>query len=305
MIIHAFRRKLASIGGAGLIAALALAAALPVQAALFDDTEARQRIEATNQRLDQIRRQIEDRIAALEQQIKNQGLVDIFNQIEQLKSDVARLRGQLEVITFELSEAQKRQRDLYVDLDSRMRRLEAAGAAAPGPAAGDIPGASGSTARPALPGGGFGPPPGAGSAPAPAAVIAPRAPEGAGDANAEQRAYDAALDQFKSGNYGAAVTGFAGFVRSYPRSPLAPSAQYWIGNAQFAQRDFRGAIASQRQLITAYPESQKVPDAMLNVASSQFELGDTTQSRRTLEDLIARYPQSEAAAKARQRLAIR
>lgn len=308
MIIHPFRCKLPRLGGAGLIALIALMAAAPAPAALFDDTEARQRIEATNLRLDQTRRQIEERIAALEQQIKNQGLVDIFNQIEQLKSDVARLRGQLEVITFELSEAQKRQRDLYVDIDSRMRRLEAAGAAAPGPAAGDVPGASGSAVRPALPGGGFGPPPSAGNvagAPAPSAAITPRAPDGAGDANAEQRAYDAALDQFKSGNYGAAVTGFAGFVRSYPRSPLAPSAQYWIGNAQFAQRDFRGAIASQRQLIAAYPESQKVPDAMLNVASSQFELGDATQSRRTLEDLVARYPQSEAAAKARQRLAIR
>ena len=308
MIIHAFRRQLAHIGGAGLIALIALMAAAPAHPALFDDTEARQRIEATNVRLDQTRRQIEERIAALEQQIKSQGLVDIFNQIEQLKSDVARLRGQLEVITFELSEAQKRQRDLYVDLDSRMRRLEAGGAAAPGPAAGDVPGASAGAARAGSLGAGFGPPPSAGSvagSPTAAAASTPRATEGAGDANAEQRAYDAALDQFKSGNYGAAVTAFAGFVRSYPRSALAPSAQYWIGNAQFAQRDFRGAIASQRQLIAAYPESQKVPDAMLNVATSQFELGDATQSRRTLEDLIARYPQSEAAAKARQRLAIR
>lgn len=308
MIIHAFRRQLARIGEAGLIALIALMAAAPAHAALFDDTEARQRIEATNVRLDQTRRQIEERIAALEQQIKSQGLVDIFNQIEQLKSDVARLRGQLEVITFELSEAQKRQRDLYVDLDSRMRRLEAGGAAASGPAAGDVPGASASAVRSGSLGAGFGPPPSAGNvagSPTAAAANTPRAPEGAGDANAEQRAYDAALDQFKSGNYGGAVTAFAGFVRSYPRSALAPSAQYWIGNAQFAQRDFRGAIASQRQLIAAYPESQKVPDAMLNVATSQFEIGDATASRRTLEDLIARYPQSEAAAKARQRLAIR
>lgn len=301
-----FRRRFARAGCAGLIA---LSAAMPAQAALFDDTEARQRIEATNVRVDQIRRQIDERIAALEQQIKSQGLVDIFNQIEQLKSDVARLRGQLEVITFELSEAQKRQRDLYVDLDSRMRRLEASGAAAAAPAANEAPGASGGVAGGGAGGAGFGPPPSGGSASgspaAPAAAFTPRAPLGAGDANAEQRAYDTALDQFKSGNYGAAVTGFAGFVRSYPRSPLAPSAQYWIGNAQFAQRDFRGAIASQRQLIAAYPESQKVPDAMLNIATSQFELGDATASRRTLEDLIVRYPQSEAAAKARQRLAIR
>ena len=80
--------------------ALALAAALPVRAALFDDNEARQRIEQTNQRIDQIRKVLDDRIAALDTQIKNQGLVDNLNQLEQLKRDMALLRGQLEVITY-------------------------------------------------------------------------------------------------------------------------------------------------------------------------------------------------------------
>ena len=54
-----------------------------------------------------------------------------------------------------------------------------------------------------------------------------------------------------------------------------------------------------------YPDSQKAPDALLNIATSQFELGDAAGSRRTLEDLVSRHPQSEAAAKARQRLAVR
>ena len=65
----------------------------------------------------------------------------------------------------------------------------------------------------------------------------------------EQRAYDAALDQFKRGDYAGAIAGFQSFVKSYPRSPLAASAQYWVGNAQFARKDYRSAIASQRQLI--------------------------------------------------------
>ena len=123
------------------------------------------------------------------------------------------------------------------------------------------------------------------------------------DVAAEQRAYDAALDQFKSGNYSAAVASFQAFVRTYPRSPLAASAQYWLGNAQFAQKDFRGAIATQRQLLATFPDSQKVPDALLNIASCQVELGDTAGARRTLEEIVARHPSSEASVKARQRLA--
>src|SRR3712207_5115290 len=85
-------------------------AAPPARSALFYDNEARARIEQTNQRLDTVRKVLDERIAALETQVRNQALVDLVNQIEQLRSDVAKLRGQLEVITYELGEAQKRQR---------------------------------------------------------------------------------------------------------------------------------------------------------------------------------------------------
>jgi tol-pal system protein YbgF len=259
-----------------LAAALLVASfAQATQAALFDDEEARKRIEATNTRLAQVQKQLEDRVAALEAQMKSQGLMDLFTQVEAIRADVARLRGQIEVLVHEQEQSQKRQRDLYVDLDSRLRKLESA----PAPAA---------------------------VAP-PAAAAAPTAAAGSAvpDAGAEQRGYDAALEQFKAGNYGAAISGFSGFIKANPKSPLAASAQYWIGNAQFAQRDFRGAIATQRQLIATYPDSQKVPDALLNIATSQAELGDATQSRRTLDELIAKHPQSEAAAKARQRIGLR
>jgi len=277
----------------GCVLLLASLVAIPARAALFDDDEARKRIDATNQRLNQIQRTLEERMTALENQLKSQGLVELFNQLEQIKADVSKLRGQIEVLTYEQEQQQKRQRDLYVDLDSRLRKIES-GASAPGSPSG-APSPSGS-----LPPG----PPSVASA-SPAAPAAPPVAPAPLAATAEQRDYDAALDQFRAGKYPAAVASFTSFVKTYPKSPLAPSAQNWLGNAQFAQKDYRGAINSQRQLVAAYPDSAKVPDALLTIASSQFELGDSAASRRTLEDLIKKYPQSEAAAKARQRLAIR
>jgi tol-pal system protein YbgF len=268
-----------------LAALAAVIVALPARSALFDDDEARKRIEATNQRLTQVQKQLEDRIAALETQLKSQGLAELFSQVEQLKSDLARLRGQIEVLTYEQEQQQKRQRDLYVDLDSRLRKLEG-GPAAGGPAAEAGPAGA----------------PGPSGAAAPVNPGVANLPAGPPPSAAEQRAYDAALEQFKAGRYAPAIASFGTFVKTYPKSTLAPSAQYWIGNAQFAQRDFRAAIASQRQLIAMYPDSPKVPDALLNVATSQFELGDAQASRRTLDELIARYPQADAAAKARARL---
>lgn len=287
--------------GAALRAiALALALVLgthAAHAALFDDEEARKRITATNTRLDQLQKDLEARLAAIEQQVKNQGL-DLLRDLDALKADVARIRGQIEVLTYELAEAQKRQKDLYVDLDSRMRKLEAG-----------VPGAAPTTGGPdpAVPAGTPGAPvagtlaPG-GTVPAGAPPVAvPATPA----TPAEQKAYDAALDQFKRGDYPGAITGFQSFVKAYPRSSLAASAQYWVGNAQFARKDYRGAIASQRQLIQLWGDSPKVPDALLNIASAQSELGDNPAARRTLEELITKYPQSESAAKAKQRLGVR
>jgi tol-pal system protein YbgF len=263
-----------------LVVAAQLAIA-PAHAAIFDDDEARKRIELLKSRIDQLESSLNARVGTLESAIKSQGLVDLLRDVEQIKADMAKVRGQYEVLTYELEQAQKRQRDLYIDLDGRLRMLDgAACGVSPAPAATAVPPATTD-----------------GAAPTPS-----RTPPAAGDIAGEQRAYDAALDQFKSANYAAAVASFQAFARTYPRSPLAPSAMYWAGNAQYALKDYRAAIATQRQLIATYPDSQKVPDAMLNIASCQLELGDAGGVRRTLEDLVAKYPNSEAGGKARQRL---
>src|SRR4030088_544899 len=90
---------------------------------MFDDDEARKRIETLRGRVDQIERSLAQRLDALE--TKNAGVVDLFRDVEQIKGDIAKLRGQYEVLTYELEQAQKRQRDLYLDLDSRLRKIEA------------------------------------------------------------------------------------------------------------------------------------------------------------------------------------
>jgi tol-pal system protein YbgF len=293
------------------------------QAGLFDDEEARKQVAETKRRVEDVNRQLDARIVELESTIKSQGLLDLFTQVEALRSDIAKLRGQIEVLNNEMESTQKRQRDLYVDLDTRMRKVEtaqqqaaAAAAAAAAAVAVPVPGTVlpplAGAAGPASPGapevaaGQSGPVvPGVGptgpAAAVPGITARPGAP--AADITAEQRAYDAALDQFKSGNYSATLQSFVNFVKTYPKSPLAPSAQYWVGNAYYALKDYRAAIASQRQLLTMYPDSQKVPDAMLNISSSQIELADTAGAKRTLDDLVQRYPASEAAERAKKRLA--
>ena len=120
---------------ARLIAAAALvAAAGAAHAGLFDDDEARKRIEEL--RAEQVRatREVTDRLQRLEEGVKNLGVVDLLRQIEQLNAEIARIRGQLEVLANQNEQVAKRQRDFYLDLDSRLKRLEGGpGRTWPGP----------------------------------------------------------------------------------------------------------------------------------------------------------------------------
>ncbi|MEZ0271988.1 MAG: tol-pal system protein YbgF, partial [Methylophilaceae bacterium] len=97
---------------------------------------------------------------------------------------------------------------------------------------------------------------------------------------------------------------FDKFVQAYPNSKYAPSAQYWIGYANFSQKNYKAAIASQQVLIQRYPDNQKVPDAMFNIANSQIQLADLDAAKQTLRALLDKYPNSDAAPLAKKRLTV-
>jgi len=246
---------------ARLAVALVAALWLPSAAgALFDDDEARRRIEVLRQQVESNARALEERLARIEDR---RPLVDLASQIEALRTELSRMRGQLEVLANQIDTADKRQKDLYVDIDTRLRKLEQPKE----PAAAEKPPAENATPA------------------------------------AETKGYEAALNQFKLGNYPLAISAFQGFLVTYPTSRLAASAQYWIGNAHFAQRDYKQAIAAQQKLLQSWPDDAKAPDAMLNIATSQEALNDRRGAQKTLEALLAKYPGTPAAASAKQRLA--
>jgi tol-pal system protein YbgF len=105
-----------------LLGSLLLALSAPVRAGLFDDDVARQRIQRLS---DEVAQLSTDASRRLEDAQKNQ--LDFINQMEAVKADIARLRGQVEELTYNLDAAQKRQKDFYFDLDNRLRKLESSG----------------------------------------------------------------------------------------------------------------------------------------------------------------------------------
>lgn len=118
----------------------------------------------------------------------------------------------------------------------------------------------------------------------------------------EKADFDAALGIFRAGQFAQAQTAFAEFVKRYPQSGYNASALFWLGNAQYATRNYNEAIANFRSMLSLAPDHAKAPEAVLSIANCQIELKDTRAARRTLEDLTKAYPQSEAAQAGRERL---
>jgi tol-pal system protein YbgF len=235
-----------------MIAALMAAfscASLSAHAALFGDDEARRAILDVRTKVDNMQQSKADNSAVLE----------LSNQNDQLRQEIARLNGQIEVLSNEVANIQQRQKDFYVDLDNRLRKLEP-----------QVIAVDGKDATVEL---------------------------------SEQRIYDNALALFKAGDYKKSGAAFADFLQRYPQSAYAPSAQYWIGNAYYAQRDYKNAIAAQQTLLKKYPGNPKGADALLNIASSYTELKDRPAAKKALESLVAQYPNAPAAQTAKERLA--
>ncbi|HUI99493.1 MAG TPA: tol-pal system protein YbgF [Usitatibacter sp.] len=278
-------------------AAFALASA-SAHAGLFSDDEARRQVEQLRQEIAQQSKDNDARIHKLEDQMSHIGVVELVQQIQQLNEQIARLRGKIEVLENDNEQLQKRQREFYLDLDSRLKRVEGANAAPgstgapPSGGAGSSP--AGSPGAAAGAGGGFGPAPGVADA-------KPQA-QSREDQAREMKAYDAASNLFRRNDFASAVDAFRAFLKDYPASPLAPNASYWIGISYANLRDYPKALAAQQELLAQHPQSAKAPDALLAIAAIQAEQGQGGAARDTLEDLIARYPSSDAAGKARTRL---
>lgn len=238
--------------------------------------------------------QLRERVNRLEAQQQGQGIIQLLNQVEALRTEVAALRGSQQEMAHMQQNADRRQKELFANFDDRLResdqrlrefdqrmreldqRLREL-ASRPAPAAETIrlqPSASLMVPQPTA--------------------------AGAVDPEAEGRRYDAALALFRAGDYRAAVTAFQEFLRQYPSGALASNGHYWLGLSHFALGEFREAAASQLRLLKDFPLSAKVPDAMVNLARAQIQMGDIETARTTLEQVIARYPVSRAAEVARQ-----
>ncbi len=119
---------------------------------------------------------------------------------------------------------------------------------------------------------------------------------------AEKTEFEKAMAFFRQADFSAAQTALSSFLLRYGSSAYVPSALFWLGNAQYANKAYKDSMANFQKLLKIAPQHPRAAEAMLAISNVQIELKDTKAARKTLEDLIAAYPQAETAGTARDRL---
>jgi tol-pal system protein YbgF len=241
-------------------------------AGLFDDEEARRAILDLRQRVEAVRLESEKKVADETRRATDEtaqlrrSLLDLQNQIEALRGDVARATGQNEQLTRDIADTRRQLAEVQ-----RLQKDASQGV--------DERLRKFEPVKVSVDGREF--------------SVEPF----------EKRDFEAALAIFRKGDFAASQTAFVDFLKRYPLSGYGPSALFWLGNAQYATRDYKEAVINFRSLLSLSPDHVRAPEAVLSIANCQVELKDTKAARKTLEDLLKAYPQSEAAGAAKERLA--
>ena len=102
--------------------------------------------------------------------------------------------------------------------------------------------------------------------------------------------------------YEEAGRAFGQFLASFPQSPLADNAQYWLAETQYVRGQYQPALAEFQKVLDRYPQSAKLPDALLKVGYCQGELGNREAARTALQQVMRQFPDTTAARLASQRL---
>jgi tol-pal system protein YbgF len=244
-----------------------------------------------------------ERVQRLEQQAQGaqgQSNLELLNRIQELQTEIQALRGLIEQQAFEIEGLKRRQREQYIDLDTRIGRIE-----------GRPPGAAGGAGlapEPLAPGQlvieepDLRPPLEPELATSPIAPGVDRPPQLVADPADERRAYDEAFQALKDGRYAEAARRFQAFQERFPDGQFADNAQYWLGESYYVTQNYRVALEAFRQLIERFPNSAKVPDALLKIGYCHYELREWEEAERVLNQVVQRYPDTTVARLAQGRL---
>lgn len=215
--------------------------------------------------------ELEGRLINLEAIIKNGSLSDMLNQIEFLKQDVSKLRGDMETFRHLTETIEQRQKDLYQELDTRLRKIE------------EKSSVSNSVS---------------------VSKEMDTSPSSATQGPSDQDMLDEANQFLDALKYKEAFQAYTNLIKQFPNSTSLPDAKYGLANTQFNLKNYKAAIGTYQKLLDQHPDYAKNPEALLGLANAQIQLALISDAKKTLKDLIKKYPKSDAIQNAQKRLKV-
>ncbi len=273
--------------------------------ALFEDEGARKKLNDIQDQLNALQSSIEfeinEKFTNFEKSNKvDPKLINKFSErINSLFDDLAKLRGEVEVLTYSLQTSEERQKVLYKELNERLQKIEESAL--------KIENNVNSVESPTenkplaqnnliiqedevLP------------------EIAPEPiPEAADlpplvDKNLEYQEFEDAKKLITATKYKEAFDALDKFVVNYPSSELLPEAKYNLGYTQFALKNYKAAINTFNKIVLEYPDNPIAPNSLYQVSNSQIQITRITKAKQTLRSLIKKYPNADIIPSAKKRL---
>jgi tol-pal system protein YbgF len=225
---------------------------------------------------------MEARLIRIERVLDNDSVIALAGQIDELRNETQLLRGEIETLQFSMDNSAEGQRNLYLDLDSRLQALETNQTQTVQQLSETVRRVEQTQQQ---------------VADVNNQITAPPIPIGS-----DQDNYNAAFDLIQSRQYGDAAVAFQSFLRTFPQSPLADNAQYWLAETYYVQRQFADALPQFQRVLDEYPQSAKLPDALLKIGYCNYELKNLEAARTALEQVSRQFPDTTAARLAVQRI---
>jgi len=234
---------------------------------------------------------LEARLSRVEQYLDSQRNAQLLQQLVDLEERLRVLQGQYEEQQHLLQRLEKRQRDVYLELDQlRNQQLS-------------TPSAQASVGEPApflrpetLPDE-------SSLQTSPVAVVPTLEPSiSVDDALAEQNAYDGIYALIRGKEYDQAIAALDQFLLEYPQGKYAANAYYWQGQLYAIKKDLAKAEQALIQVVERFPSHHKSPDALVKLGIIYADQQQLDKAQQTLKQVIAEYPNTTAARLAQTRL---
>jgi tol-pal system protein YbgF len=299
--------------------------------AIFEDEEARKKLNSIQDQLDNIQSNIDYKVS---QALKNQNLVKFQNELNGILDQIRTLNGEIEVLQFQSKNSEERQKILYQEINERLMGLELKIESLPKKEKKELLPEVSKVEKSTI------------NSDVPQELInkdiekdvvqkktdpnkidvvdenltpkeidvvdenlTPKEIDVVDenlpllvDKNIEIDEFSEAKALLRATKYKEAFVAFDRFVINYPNSELIAEAKYNLGYSQFTLKNYKAAIKTYTKISKLHPESSILPEALYGIANCQIQLTRITKAKKTLRNLIKKFPNAEIIPSAKRRL---